>query len=411
MFLGMARGSVGDVTFARVKGQQVGRARNRRPNNPRTQSQMTQRSSFMSAVKFFAKGRQNYFTFAFEGKKANESDYNAFMRLNSKKGYQMTKEIYDNPNYPAVGEWQLSQGSLKDIATAWQTTTLNFAALLGITTTTLPGSLTLGEVSQKLIATGEYMAGDILTFGQILTDSVVEEGSDPMPIAWSEDGITWQLSQFILNPSSSEILLDLIPNLGINVDGVSNAVSIVTNSLENASVIGGFFATHSRKTLNGLKVSNTYMRNNDASLRAIELSRTDAYNAWVLSEWQARELAILEGALSADSNEAEQSPVLVLSADTPIEIGADQAAYAVGICKNVNNLNVDDYIVLFEGTNEDGDDLIATELSDQSDFFEVELKKVGGSPNAAVQIYKSTGLVVVSTESKMITIDSIAITK
>lgn len=305
MFLGMARGSVGDVTFARVKGQQVGRARNRRPNNPRTQSQMTQRSSFMSAVKFFAKGRQNYFTFAFEGKKANESDYNAFMRLNSKKGYQMTKEIYDNPNYPAVGEWQLSQGSLKDIPTAWQSATVNFAAMLGVTTSTLPTALTLGEVSQKLIATGEYMSGDILTFGQIITDSVVEEGSDPIPIAWSEDGIAWQLSQFILNPSSTELILNLIPNLGINVDGESGEVTVITNSLENASVIGGFFATHSRKTLNGLKVSNTYMRNNDAALRAIELSRTAAYNAYVIGEWQARELAILEGALSTSDNESE----------------------------------------------------------------------------------------------------------
>lgn len=298
MFLGMARGSVGDVTFARVKGQQVGRARNRRPNNPRTQSQMTQRSSFMSAVKFFAKGRQNYFTFAFEGKKANESDYNAFMRLNWKKGYQMTKEIYDNPNYPAVGEWQLSQGSLKDIATGWEPDSLKFMAMLGIKSTMSSAAITVGEVSQKLIATGEFMAGDILTFGEIRTESVVEEGSDPMPIAWSEDGIQWVISQFILDPSSSQLMSEAIPELDVTVLSNNNEVVIWTNDSLGENQIGGFFATHSRKTLNGLKVSNTYMRNNDAALRAIELSRTDAYNAWVLAQWQARELAILEGALS-----------------------------------------------------------------------------------------------------------------
>lgn len=298
MFLGMARGSVGDVTFARVKGQQVGRARNRRPNNPRTQSQMTQRTSFMSAVKFFSKGRQNYFTFAFEGKKANESDYNAFMRLNAKKGYQMTKEMYDNPNYPAVGDWQLSQGSLKDIATGWESVSLKFMAMLGIKSTMSSAAITVGEVSQKLIATGEYMAGDILTFGEIRTESVVEEGSDPMPIAWSEDGIQWVLSQFILNPSSSQLMSEALPNLDVTVLSDTSEVVIWTNDSLVESQIGGFFATHSRKTMNGLKVSNTYMRNNDAALRAIELSRTDAYNAWVLSEWQARELAILEGSLS-----------------------------------------------------------------------------------------------------------------
>lgn len=335
MFLGMARGSVGDVTFARVKGQQVGRARNRRPNNPRTQSQMTQRSSFMSAVKFFAKGRQNYFTFAFEGKKANESDYNAFMRLNSKKGYQMTKEIYDNPNYPAVGEWQLSQGSLKDIATGWESVSLKFMAMLGIKSTMSSAAITVGEVSQKLIATGEYMSGDILTFGEIRTESVVEEGSDPMPIAWSEDGIQWILSQFILNPSSSQLMSEALPELDVTVLSDTNEVVIWTSDSLVANQIGGFFATHSRKTLGGLEVSNTYMRNNDAALRAIELSRTDAYNAWVLSEWQARELAILEGALS----NVEESITFNATVAMPYTVPQDSASHDVGIFSSMNNFD------------------------------------------------------------------------
>lgn len=401
MFLGMARGSVGDVTFARVKGQQVGRARNRRPNNPRTQSQMTQRSSFMSAVKFFAKGRQNYFTFAFEGKKANESDYNAFMRLNSKKGYQMTKEIYDNPNYPAVGEWQLSQGSLKDIPTAWQSATVNFAAMLGVTTSTLPTALTLGEVSQKLIATGEYMSGDVLTFGQIITDSVVEEGSDPMPIAWSEDGIAWQLSQFILNPSSTELILNLIPNLGINVDGESGEVTVITNSLENANVIGGFFATHSRKTLNGLKVSNTYMRNNDAALRAIELSRTDAYNAWVLSEWQARELAILEGALSSGSVETSAKYTALL--DYPINFEANESKTTGSISPiaafNPDTLRVD--------ADSDGDELILNRGTDTGDAFKYTLDWTDGSTYGYISVSKTNGSVDVTASDNYIKISSI----
>lgn len=389
MFLGMARGSVGDVTFARVKGQQVGRARNRRPNNPRTQSQMTQRSSFMSAVKFFAKGRQNYFTFAFEGKKANESDYNAFMRLNSKKGYQMTKEIYDNPNYPAVGEWQLSQGSLKDIATVWESDSLKFMAMLGIKSTMSSAAITVGEVSQKLIATGEYMAGDILTFGEIRTESVVEEGSDPMPIAWSEDGIQWVLSQFILNPSSSQLMSEALPELDVTVLSNNNEVVIWTNDSLVENQIGGFFATHSRKTLNGLKVSNTYMRNNDAALRAIELSRTDAYNAWVLAEWQARELAILEGALSNAADEGGGDESLILTAELPIYV-SDESPIALGTMEPNTNVDVNKFNL--NGLTSGGVRLTISEWLDESPDMTGTVK-AGEDTVAYLGYNKDTGAV------------------
>lgn len=43
LFLGMARGSVGDVTFTRIDGEQVARARNRAPKNPKTALQLLQR--------------------------------------------------------------------------------------------------------------------------------------------------------------------------------------------------------------------------------------------------------------------------------------------------------------------------------------------------------------------------------
>lgn len=43
LFLGMARGSVGDVVFSRLDGVQVARSRNRSPRNPRTPLQLLQR--------------------------------------------------------------------------------------------------------------------------------------------------------------------------------------------------------------------------------------------------------------------------------------------------------------------------------------------------------------------------------
>lgn len=55
MFLGMSRGSVGDVTFYRGRGQQLARARNRNPKNPRSTAQIIQRMILATASKAYAR--------------------------------------------------------------------------------------------------------------------------------------------------------------------------------------------------------------------------------------------------------------------------------------------------------------------------------------------------------------------
>lgn len=55
MFLGMSRGSVGDVTFYRNRGNQVARARNRKPMNPKTEAQIIQRMILATASKAYSR--------------------------------------------------------------------------------------------------------------------------------------------------------------------------------------------------------------------------------------------------------------------------------------------------------------------------------------------------------------------
>ena len=57
MFLGMSRGSVGDVTFYRNQGQQCARARNRAPRNPKTYAQIVQRMILATASKAYSRMR------------------------------------------------------------------------------------------------------------------------------------------------------------------------------------------------------------------------------------------------------------------------------------------------------------------------------------------------------------------
>lgn len=55
MFLGMARGSVGDVTFYRNNGQQAARVRNRNPRNPKTEAQVIQRMILATGSKAYGR--------------------------------------------------------------------------------------------------------------------------------------------------------------------------------------------------------------------------------------------------------------------------------------------------------------------------------------------------------------------
>ena len=53
MFLGYARGKVGSVVFSRLEGQQITRAYNAKPANPKTEAQATQRMFFASISQYY----------------------------------------------------------------------------------------------------------------------------------------------------------------------------------------------------------------------------------------------------------------------------------------------------------------------------------------------------------------------
>lgn len=82
MFLGYARGKVGSVVFARRKGEQITRAHNAHPANPKTPAQIYQRMKMYAPTALYRLFAPNFFRYAFGDKKNNETDYNAYMRKN-----------------------------------------------------------------------------------------------------------------------------------------------------------------------------------------------------------------------------------------------------------------------------------------------------------------------------------------
>ena len=129
LFLGQARGSVGDVTFTHIAGQQVARARNRSPRNPRVPSQMLQRIVLNSASKAYSL-MQPIVNHSFEGVQGVARNQQRFMLLNTSAFRDKLAEVIANPTeaealastvtsfsfkgdfYPQLNPYQISEGTL-----------------------------------------------------------------------------------------------------------------------------------------------------------------------------------------------------------------------------------------------------------------------------------------------------------
>lgn len=96
LFLGMGRGSIGDVTFYRADGQQLARVRNRRPKNPKTEAQLYQRAIMATVVKAYQAGKA-IFDHSFQGFSVGAACQRQFMSLNSKMLRQLVATDINTP--------------------------------------------------------------------------------------------------------------------------------------------------------------------------------------------------------------------------------------------------------------------------------------------------------------------------
>lgn len=308
MLLGYSRGSVGDVTFYRAGGNQRARARNRKPANPMTVKQQTQRSKFANAVKFYKQVTSNFFRFAYEDKKVNESDYNAFMRHNVVNSGFIGAQASKIASWPALGTWEVSNGSLPSITVSPQPNVddvhMGFNAFLPITSVVT----TVGELSEQLIEDVNYRVGDIIT--------ILLYGFKPWEILPTVDttnpvNAASTYLQFIVNPDDTTALSSITSDLFL-----ARTFSISVRLIEEG--IYGLFVDcgrsvmdygcqcaviHSRNSDSGLLVSTQSMvasTDTDSSTdigRVIEkaMEESGTYYNSVLADWDASAEAILQG--------------------------------------------------------------------------------------------------------------------
>lgn len=295
MLLGYSRGSIGDVTFARVKGQQVAKARNRMPNNPRSEKQMLNRSTFVTPCMFYARGLQAQFKFAFENKTSVESDFNAFMRVNSKLGIPVTPLQRQDANFPALGKYFVSYGSLTALDVAIDK---GFAVVCPtIKVDNADAIETIGQLSAAIINKYGLSDGDILTAycisGGVIKGSLLEAGTR-----------VWNVKQIMIDTTSTQLLSDL--NISVSTGEVEGATFESIGVAKGAAVGVGVIV--SRVTTSGLKVSTSQILFDEQTQKVYDALRTDAYRMSVAAEWNAAGKAILQGSL-VNQEGGENTPV------------------------------------------------------------------------------------------------------
>lgn len=351
LFLGSARGSVGDVTFSVNKGNQVTKRRNRQPNNPRTFSQMKQRARFAYLSKFFSKATQQFFKMAFEDRRSNESDYNAFMRHNLKNVPYATKVMVDNPNTPWFGHFLMTKGSLSPLD---QFVKVTLSGNMEMVFQYASEGITLGQLSASIIEDTTLLPNDIITIAFIKgTPSStpiqnLEEAISNEALSF-DNGIApaWKLIQFRLNTSDTTPITEL----GFNVASVGGQYAPAING--TGSSVCGAVMVASRKTKGGLKVSDSHIITNGDLDEAIAVGLSADWADFCASTWQANEEAILQGALLAPAREPEPIANIVASVEPSLPSSADEinitltknvsldADLAVGtICGSVNGKNL-----------------------------------------------------------------------
>lgn len=304
IILGYLRGSIGDITFFRANGQQLSRARNRAPANPRTVAQMDQRAKMACAVKFYTQVGTNFFKYAFEGKKDNESYFNAFVKNNILLGGYIGKQASRVYDFPALGAWQISSGTLPEITAPFPQSVRGVVFSVG----TVSGTplTTISDLSKALIGSdsSRWREGDILTCLCYCATNY-----STLPTIYTDQGnraytAVWQIRLSTSNtdtlPSIEFPMLDMSFDCELNTNGLSfigSSGSEYTNNLYCFGII------HSRNTASGLKVSSSTLVAPQSAdlLSVVSLSSGSYYNA-VIADWQATDDAVLQGGLSTVNN-------------------------------------------------------------------------------------------------------------
>lgn len=229
LFLGYARGSVGDVVFTRQGGEQVARGRNRAPRNPQSPLQLIQRVCLKTASQAYSMV-QDICNHSFQGKPVGTPNQSAFVKANVDLLRLRAAELINSDdqeaifssqlfNYaskqcflPEVNEYLVSSGS---IASLNYEMLLYGAAYCGVGSSDITFDTATEQAPptyQQVVDAFQLQRGDQLTF---LFFSVDDTKDDP-----HFNG--FEFSRVILEPSDGDMTSPFLTHDQINKPNVRN---------------------------------------------------------------------------------------------------------------------------------------------------------------------------------------------
>lgn len=310
-YWGTATGKIGNTVVRVRKGVRVESAYQPNVKNPRSNSQVVQRGKFSDAVGFYKRAMANFFKMAFEDRKTNETDFNAFMRHNVSRAYVYSRQMVTGGEgaLPYIGKWLMSFGSLPNLPVAASGThELRPSFIEGVQSDTQ----TLGAVWTKLVNAGQLQNGDIVTIVRIATDAdnaaadeYLDETLGQIP-GFTYAGIlpvgvppVWKVSQYIVDTTSEDLLKNQAWIQSVT-DGASsshwafkfNDLGLTTEGL--TAVAAAVIVT--RKTSSGLLCSTTPLVWNKKGEDMMTAMGTDEWIQGQRKAWSSQNV-ILAGAL------------------------------------------------------------------------------------------------------------------
>ena len=299
-YWGTATGKIGNTVVRVRKGVRVESAYQPNVSNPRSSGQVVQRGKFSDAVGFYKRAMANFFKMAFEDKKSNETDFNAFMRHNVRRAYVYSRQMVTGGEgaLPYIGKWLLTYGTLYSPEVKSSATGIIAPMLAGATEDTLSGSFS------SWIQEGIVQEGDILTIVRVLTsadgagaDEYLDEALGLLPGFTYTDALpagvspVWRVNQYVIDTKNMSLLSQ--QPWYKDTTGLINFADMgkaETNSARAAAVI------ITRKTANGLLCSTSQLVWNKAGEDMMSAMASEAWLEGQRKAWSSQNV-ILAGAL------------------------------------------------------------------------------------------------------------------
>lgn len=319
------KGTLGNTYLRRTRsatGKEVNvlAQKNFNPKNPKTLGQMAQRARFATAVKFYKRATRNFFKFAYEDRKSNESDYNAFMRHNIAASVPMVKAQVDNEAFPAIGsKWMLSQGSLQTFTQKMQrlaifTESVHDTLVLGDSGQYdfdgfyFDSNATVAEISEVLVQMG-YSEGQIFTLVTVTSD--IKQSQFQLLSPDDMTGLTtvprWSISQFVIDTK------DVTPSAAVGHIGLNYLPAMYCRKAHDSDVdylgidygdsgllvAAAAIVSENVKSSKKLLATTSYLEGNELYNDIVNDLNTKIYYNAMLVSWGADfNLAILQGSIA-----------------------------------------------------------------------------------------------------------------